>query len=210
MIFLKQYENYDKIKNFLKNNNFPLENWKIYNKTIEERTSLIQENTYYKKFINIADFYKISYNKTEIISWIDNLFIIYRTLEGIKEKINNLKIIQEMNIPFTKKRADIILIKDDKILIIEFSYNKWDEEYRYSIKLEQAITYKELLKNILPENIKIANYTFLIKPEEENELSNEESIKNLQKYILYFFHKSEDIAYETLNNICNSIDSIKI
>lgn len=87
--------------------------------------------------------------------------------------LNNIRIIQEFHISFTNKRADYSLIYENKIIIIEFSYNKFDnEDYHYNIKLNQLIGYKELISNILPKDIDISTYTFLLHPEEIDENSN--------------------------------------
>ena len=80
---------------------------------------------------------------------------------------NNLKILQEYCIPYSRKRADYLLIYDNKILILEFSFNKLNYEFNYETKLQQAIGYKELLSNILPKEIEIGTYTFLLEPEED-------------------------------------------
>lgn len=89
--------------------------------------------------------------------------------------LNNIRTIQEFHISFTNKRADYLLVYENKTIIVEFRYNKFDnEDYHYSIKLNQLIGYKELIINILPKNIDIATYTFLIHPEDVDENSNQE------------------------------------
>ena len=67
--------------------------------------------------------------------------------------LNNIRIIQEFHISFTNKRADYLLVYENKIIIVAFSYNKFDnEDYHYNIKLKQLIRYKKLIVNILPKN----------------------------------------------------------
>ena len=76
---------------------------------------------------------------------------------------------------------------ENKIIIVEFSYNKVDnEDYHYNIKLNQLIRYKELIINILPRNIDIPTYTFLIHPADVDEKFNQEKIENFVEYIKFF------------------------
>lgn len=101
--------------------------------------------------------------------------------------LNNIRIIQEFHIPFTNKRADYLLVYENKIIIVEFSYNQFEnKDYHYNIKINQVIRYKELIINILPKNIDIATYTFLIYPEDVDENSNQEQIENFVEYVKFF------------------------
>ena len=124
---------------------------------------------------------------------------------------NELQILQEMEIPFTHKRADYVLVYRRKILIIEFSFQKLNGRYKFEDKLNQAVGYKELLSNVMPPHIEIGTYTFLIEPEtnksgntikkfnkysNEQELPNNEKIQEFGGYINLFFQKDfEDAMY---------------
>lgn len=182
---------------------FPIKRWKIKNEPLEERINQIKDEKYFKKIIEQANTKKIKYNETEIITWFDNMYLINKVFESL-EFNENINIIQELNIPFSNKRADFTLFYKNKILIIEFSYNKYDTEYRYEHKLHQAISYKELLQNVLSPNIQIGTYTFLNKPNDEDIEINDEEIKNLQKFIIYFFNNSSKTALEELESIENN------
>ena len=92
---------------------------------------------------------------------------------------NELQILQEMEIPFTHKRADYVLVYRRKILIIEFSFQKLNGRYKFEDKLNQTVGYKELLSNVMPPHIEIGTYTFLIE-RETNKSGN--TIKKFNKY----------------------------
>lgn len=114
--------------------------------------------------------------------------------------LNNIRII--FHIPFTNKRADYLLVYENKIIITEFSYNKFDnEDYHYNIKLNQVIGYKELISNILSNDIDIATYTFLIHPEGSGIDPNMDQIENFIEYIKFFIEKKSISAYKELKKI---------
>ena len=119
---------------------------------------------------------------------------------------------QEYCIPYSNKRADYLLVYDNKILILEFSFNKLGYELQYETKLQQAIGYKELLGNILPKEVDIGTYMFLVEAEEDKwggaiyvddteKLPNQDKIEHLAKYIEKFFKKNEDFAINALERI---------
>lgn len=108
-----------------------------------------------------------------------------------------------------------MLVYDNKILIIEFSFNKLKYEFNYETKLQQAIGYKELLGNILPKEIDIGTYTFLLEPEEDEKgnvfyiddsdhYANHHKIDDLANYIVKFFKKNLRMAYNALKQIDNN------
>ena len=192
-----------------------LNKWYIRNDTIAART---QAASYLNRF-NIlkerAEKLGYSFNETEVISWLDTL----TTMCGVFNRLNdgylknNLLILQEYCIPYSNKRADYLLVYDNKILIIEFSFNKLGYEFNYETKLQQAISYKELLGNILPKEIDIGTYTFLLEPEEDkngktiyvdNEketLPNDFKMQSLANYIEKFFKKNINLAENSLRQL---------
>ena len=151
---------------------------------------------------------------SEIITWFDTLNLLYYTFGEIKD--DNLRqsitILQEYCIPYSNKRADYLLVCDNKILILEFSFNKMNYPLQYETKLHQAIGYKELLGNVLPKEIDIGTYTFLVEAEEDEngyylyaadseELANHYKMRDLANYIEKFFNKNKGSALRHLNNI---------
>lgn len=204
-----------------------LENWWIFNQNIHERYNSIKNNLYVKLFKAKAIKNNIQFSDEEIVSWIDNIQIIYCTLNYIKEILNkskqkeilkNIQIIGEYHIPYSSKRADIIMVKDNKILIIELSYKKenMNRNDKYQEKLNQVMNYKELLENALPKHIEIATYSFPIEPETDelgkpmktiSKITNESTTKNydyccyLAKFIINFFQNTNKSAIEELNKL---------
>ena len=184
-----------------------LSTWKIFEMEIEERYDIVKESTYLKKLEEKAKCNEIEYNKCESISWLDSQSIMLKVIKGLEQNccedlLNNTVIIQEFHIPFTKKRAEYLLVFENKILIVEFSYNKFKHlDYQYQTKLNQVIGYKELIGNIVSKDIDIATYTFILHPEEEDEDSNKEEIINFIKYFNFFMKEKNVSAYEVLVRI---------
>lgn len=184
-----------------------LNKWKVFEMNIEDRYDWVQDNSYVNKLHEIAKSNDIKYDKYEIISWLDSQSIMLKIINkmeklGFDNLLNKVRIIQEFHIPFTNKRADYLLVYENKIIIIEFSYNKFEnKDYHYNIKLNQVIGYKELISNILPKDIDIATYTFLLYPEDVDENSNKEQIENFVEYIKFFMEKKSVSAYEELKLI---------
>ena len=110
---------------------------------IEDRYDCVQDNSYVNKLHEIAKSNDIKYDECETISWLDSQSIMLKVINkmeklGFDNLINNIRVIQEFHIPFTNKRADYLLVYENKIIIVEFSYNKFDnEDYHYNIKLNQ-------------------------------------------------------------------------
>lgn len=209
---------------FLFNTKEFISTWHVRKGTIPERYALIIDSKRFIFFHSLISLSKIEANTTEIISWLDGMEQIYRIFDEIANSLpieqmtdffKNMHIIAEYHIPFNKNRIDYLITKDDKILLIEFSYcdNPQSKEH-YKKKLNQIIYYQDLLKSSLSEHIKINIYTFLIKPEENNfvdkiktksKLMDEEVSPNfderhyLKNLILHTFSKTKKTAYEELD-----------
>lgn len=187
--------------------------WFIRDDKITNRTDAIYLSDRYGKIKQQADINGISYNDIEVATWFDTLVTLYYVFDRVEDEDirNNLKILQEYCIPYSRKRADYLLIYDNKILILEFSFNKLNYEFNYETKLQQAIGYKELLSNILPKEIEIGTYTFLLEPEEdargktiyfevdgEKHTANHWKMYDLAKNIEKFFKKNMKVAYNAI------------
>ena len=187
--------------------------WFIRDDKITNRTDAIYLSDRYGKIKQQADSNGISYNDIEVVTWFDTLVTLYYVFDRLEDEDirNNLKILQEYCIPYSRKRADYLLIYDNKILILEFSFNKLNYEFNYETKLQQAIGYKELLSNILPKEIEIGTYTFLLEPEEdargktiyieldgEKYTANHWKMDDLAKYIEKILKKNMKVAYNAI------------
>lgn len=191
-----------------------IENWCIRDDELENRVDSIYYSERFQYLKELALKREMIFNDTEIVTWLDSLNILYYVFDNIKNEYlkDSIKIIQEYRIPYTNKRADYLLIYDNKILIIEFSFKKLGYDLQYETKLQQAIGYKELLSNILPKEIDIGTYTFLVEAEEDlygnamtlkntDLLPNHYKIEHLAQFIEKFFNKNCDLAINALKQI---------
>jgi len=107
--------------------------WFIRDDKITNRTDAIYLSDRYGKIKQQADINGISYNDIEVATWFDTLVTLYYVFDRVEDEDirNNLKILQEYCIPYSRKRADYLLIYDNKILILEFSFNKLNYEFNY-------------------------------------------------------------------------------
>ena len=178
------------------NKDLSLYKWKVYEQEIKDRFNQIKDYKYTNLLTIKANTVLNEYDQTEIISWLDSEMIMLKIIKQLNKKlIDGITIIQELHIPFTNKRADYILTKNNKILILEFSYSEEKySNYQYQTKLNQVINYKELLNNIFPKHIEIGTFTFIIHPEDKNEESNCKDMKRLTDLINYFFEETKESA----------------
>lgn len=182
--------------------------WCVWDMFTSERCYLIRKSKFastVNALICLAEERGIVANENEVISWLDTLKQMYIIISHID--YDDIKIIQELKMPLSNKRADYLLIKDNKILIFEFSFENTKNEYQFESKLHQAIGYKEILQGVLPPHIEIATHTFLIKPE-RNILSQESDDLNSNanfdaqlkaaQFINYFFKNTKTNAFNEL------------
>lgn len=188
--------------------NLRIDGWFVYDDSASSRRNQVYDRHYFVKLKQRADETGIPAHENEIISWLDTLNLLYYALDRVNSKfLDEMQIIQEYTIPLTSKRADYLLVSKNKILILEFSFDKFGEEYKFETKLSQAVNYKELLSNLLPSYIKIGTYTFMINPEvdhngdsihkynkyrQKEELANNEKLDELGAYINLFFSDRND------------------
>lgn len=183
-----------------------LNKWLIYDQSIDDRYEQVKKYSYIKKLKDLANKNEMEYDKTELISWLDSQKIMLEVIKKInKDKRNileGIRLIQEFHIPFSRKRADYLIVKDNKILIIEFSYSKLNKTaYQYQTKLNQVINYKELISNVISKNVDIATFTFILHPEEEDKEVNMGEINNFIDYLYYFISDKKYDAYSELIRI---------
>ena len=106
-------------------------NWRIKDMKYEERVEKTKNSKMYSSIFEntkVNEFIKNQHiNEGEILSWIDSMYLLKRLFEhpDLNSKIKDARIIQEYVIPYTKdNRADAIICKDNKLVIIEFTYEK--------------------------------------------------------------------------------------
>lgn len=199
--------NYDEFKKLV-SEKLRIDAWMVFNESASSRRKRVDDRPYFISLKQRAEEEHIPAKENEIISWLDTLNLLYCAFTRVNEKIlEKMQIIQEYTIPLTNRRADYLLVSKNKILILEFSFDKLGEEYNFETKLNQAVNYKELLSNLLPSHIKIGTYTFLIHPEVDRdgrdiykynkysnseELANNEKLDEFAEFINYFFSERND------------------
>ncbi len=202
----------NKTLNRLVEDKLNIKQWFIRNDKIKNRRESISSSERFKILKAQAEKLNFYFDDTEVVSWLDTLVTMYCVFACIEDEHlkNHITILQEYCIPYSYKRADYLLVYDNKILIIEFSFNKLGYEFNYETKLQQAIGYKELLGNILPKEIDIGTYTFLLEPEEDkygnaiminDELPNDSKISAFADYIEKFFKKNNNLALDSLKRL---------
>ena len=154
-------------------NELCMDQWLVRNAGIQERTNCIKGTPKFDILNKIAQAKGYRFSDIEVVTWIDSLSILYRAFAQIEDErlLNEITILQEYCIPYSNKRADFMLVHHNKILILEFSFRKLGYELKYlqyETKLTQAMGYKELLLSLLPREVDIGTYTFLVEAEEED------------------------------------------
>ena len=141
-----------------------LKYWSVRDDELSHRTDSIVNSERFRLLKERAVEKKLNFNDIEIVTWLDSLYILYYAFENIKDEHlrDEIHILQEYCIPYSWKRSDYLLVYDNKILILEFSFNKLGYNLQYETKLQQAIGYKELLANILSKDIDIGTHTFIL------------------------------------------------
>lgn len=177
-----------------------LDGWSVFNTSIYKRMDNIRTYKRYDIMKLQADNSGLRYNDIEIATWFDTLSILYYAFDGLDDEHlrDNIIILQEYNIPYSNKRADYLLCYDNKILILEFSFHKLGYELQYETKLHQAIGYKELISNVLPKEVDVGTYTFLV---DSGCISNDDKVYDLSEYIEKFFNKNIDLAIRSLSHL---------
>jgi hypothetical protein len=196
-----------------------LEYWCVRDDELQNRMDSIAYSDRFKELKERATEKGYAFNDIEIVTWLDTLNILYYVFDKMEDERlrDEIRILQEYCIPYSNKRADYLLVYDNKILILEFSFNKLGYELQYETKLQQAIGYKELLGNILPKEVDIGTYMFLVEAEEDKwggaiyvddteKLPNQDKMKHLAKYIERFFKKNKNFAVDSLSRISTEID----
>jgi hypothetical protein len=137
----------------------------------------------------------------EIITWMDTLTLLRRMLVIIfKQGIDTDKISLIMEYPLifgNHMRADYLLIYKQLIVILEFGMFNQDErrsEERYTKKLQESNSYRQLLANLLSSKIEVVNYVMIYRPEycrikklyiKENIIYNNEELEKVVRFIIH-------------------------
>ena len=118
----------------------------------------------------------------------------------LDSKIKDLKIIQEYVIPYTKyNRADAIICKDNKLVIIEFTY----EKAKYITKVQQCFVYKDILKQQLNNKIECYSNVFTYSNELEENYKGDCKLDEQINDLINFLNTNltDNDAYQSLREI---------
>lgn len=186
---------------------FPdIKSWKIKAMKYEERVAKTKNSNMYQSILEkekVREFIenqKIS--ESEILSWIDTMYLLKRLFEHEKldPKIKNSRIIQEYVIPYTKdNRADAIICKDNKLVILEFTY----EKAVYITKAQQCFVYKDILKQQLNNKIECYSYVFSYSNETAEDYKGDYKLDEQINDLVNFLNSNltDNDAYQSLRII---------
>ncbi|MDO9630242.1 MAG: hypothetical protein Q7I99_10125 [Acholeplasmataceae bacterium] len=135
----------------------------------------------------------------EIITWFDTLLLMRRMLfELFKCGIQSEKMHILMEYPLiygNHMRTDYLIVYDRLIIVLEFGMFNQDErrsEERYTKKLQESISHRQIIANMVDKNIEVVNYVMIYRPEydrvhavinQENIEYNNEEISLLSRFI---------------------------
>lgn len=198
--------------------------WKIEKEYLKDRAFFYSKlkifNLLKETFIdkNISIF---ALKDEEVVTWLDTLTLLRRLLLILFKRgidTDEISIVMEYPLIFgNHMRADYLLIYNQLIIVLEFGMFNQDErrsEERYTKKLQESISYRQLLSNLLNSKIEIINYVMIYRPEysriqklnlQENIIYNTEELNKLVNFIIHLI-KLQDISrpmYQLsyLNNI---------
>lgn len=163
-------------------------NWKIEKQLLKERVERYNKTYIFQMFKK--QFYQENISiwplkEEEIITWIDTLSIIRRTIDQIEIRgldTDRLIIIMEYPLVFgNHMRTDYLLIYERMIIVLEFGMFNQDEkrsEERYTKKLQDSINHRQVLANMIDPRVKVINYVLVYRPEFDR-LSNTTMNENI-------------------------------
>lgn len=146
----------------------------------------------------------------EVITWMDTLSLISRVMMKLFKsgvQTNKISLIMEYPIVFgNHMRTDYLLIYDRLIVVLEFGMFNQDEkrsEERYTKKLQESISYRQILNNLLKPGVDVVNYVMIYRPEfyrtkniylSENIEYNNLEIEKLTKFLTNLFQIQDTSA----------------
>jgi hypothetical protein len=179
-------------------------NWRIEKEYLKDRVIFYQKTEIYQKLKNDFLVKKLTIwplKDEEIITWMDTLSLVSRIMlklfkSGIQT--NKISLVMEYPIVFgNHMRTDYLLIYDRLIIVLEFGMFNQDEkrsEERYTKKLQESNSYRQILDNLLKPGVDVVNYVMIYRPEysktqklnlSENIKYNNSEIEKLTKFIAH-------------------------
>lgn len=184
--------------------------WEIEKEYLKDRAiyhSKVKLYIYLKQIFNEKNISIWQLKDEEIITWLDTLSILRRLsllLFKIGIQTDKLSIVMEYPLIFgNHMRADYLLIYDHLIIVLEFGMFNQDErrsEERYTKKLQESNSYRQLLANLISSKIDVVNYVMIYRPEysrvqkkyfDENLEYNNEELEKLKNFINHLIKKQD-------------------
>ncbi|MCD4826786.1 MAG: hypothetical protein K8Q99_03245 [Acholeplasmataceae bacterium] len=187
-------------------------NWKIEKEYLKDRAMYYSKLDIFKQLKMTFIDKKISIftlKDEEVITWLDTLTLLRKVLLMLFKKgidTDKTSIIMEYPLVFgNHMRADYLLIYDHLIIVLEFGMFNQDErrsEERYTKKLQESNSYRQLLANLISSNVQVVNYVMIYRPEYSRKMDKilNDNIKyndgELNKLVDYINHlvKLQDIS----------------
>ncbi|MBN2838508.1 MAG: hypothetical protein JXM74_07095 [Fusobacteriaceae bacterium] len=179
-------------------------NWNIEKEYLKERVLYYQKTKIFNQLKKDFLEKKLTIwplKDEEVITWIDTLSLLSRVLLSLFKQgvqTNKMSVIMEYPIVFgNHMRTDYLLIYDRLIIVLEFGMFNQDEkrsEERYTKKLQESNSYRQILDNLLKPGVDVVNYVMIYRPEynrfqkskiHENILYNKQEIEKLVKFIYH-------------------------
>lgn len=172
---------FDRVSDFIKFTDYTKDlDWKIEKQLLRDRVTKYKKLDLFKKFTDIFNKKKLSIfdlKQEEVITWFDTSLLMRRIMLNLYEKginTDDISIIMEYPVVFgNHMRTDYLLVVDRLIIVLEFGmFNQAERrsEERYTKKLQESISYRQIIQNMMPEQIKVINYVMIYKPEYDDML----------------------------------------
>lgn len=188
-------------------------NWRIEKQLLKERVEKYTDNPKFKELKKQFNDSKLTIwplKDEEVITWMDTLLIMRRTMMHLFKKGilgEKLKIVMEYPLVYgNHMRTDYLIVYERLIIVLEFGMFNQDEkrsEERYTKKLQDSITHRQVLANMIRDQIKIVNYVMVYRPEydryyqrsfEENIEYNYREIRMLTDFIMNLVSEQESLS----------------
>ncbi len=206
--FFSSFEEFNKYSIFLEEIK-----WNIEKELLKDRVLKYQKNDH---FIELSqDFYRKNLSiwdlkLEEVVTWFDTMLLIRRLFillfkKGIKTSQINL--ILEYPLVFgNHMRSDYLIVSDRLIVVLEFGMFNQDEkrsEERYTKKLQESINYRQLLANMVQNQIEVVNYVMIYRPEynrtyseylKENIAYNNQELSRLCAFLHIHIEKQNELS----------------
>jgi len=166
-----------------------IDKWRIEKQLLKERVEKYGFNESFlrlKKQFNDKKLSMWELKDEEVITWMDTSILIRRLfIELFKKGINanRIQVIMEYPLVFgNHMRSDYLIIYDRLIVVLEFGMFNQDEkrsEERYTKKLQESINYRQLIGNMVNQQINVVNYVMIYLPEHDRILKRD-LIENIQ------------------------------